>query len=152
MNSHSSGRNILLYLFIKWAEKLTVVIIDGYHYYQLHTKCYPIFLQVNSIDKITGEHQCGFQCNRSTIDQVFCDHQILEKKWEYEYIGTVHQEFIDFKTACDSVRRERLYNILTEISTFMKIVRLIKMCVNETCSKVCIDKNLSAFPIQNGLK
>jgi hypothetical protein len=105
------------------------------------------------IYKIIVNHQCGFQCNRSTIDQVFCDHQILEKKWEYEYIGTVHQEFIDFKTACDSVRRERLYNILTEISTFMKIVRLIKMCVNETCSKVCIDKKVSeVFPIQNGLK
>jgi len=27
------------------------------------------------------------------------------------------------------------------------------LCLNETCSEVCIDKNLSdAFPIQNGLK
>jgi len=35
----------------------------------------------------------------------------------------------------------------------MKLVRLIKMCLNETYSKVCIGKNLSdAFPIQNGLK
>jgi hypothetical protein len=35
----------------------------------------------------------------------------------------------------------------------MKLVGLIKMCANETCSKFCIDKNLSdAFPVQNGLK
>jgi hypothetical protein len=35
----------------------------------------------------------------------------------------------------------------------MKLVRLIKMCLNETHSKVCIGKYLSeTFPIQNGLK
>jgi hypothetical protein len=35
----------------------------------------------------------------------------------------------------------------------MKLVRLIKICLNETYSKVCIGKHLSdSFPIQNGLK
>jgi hypothetical protein len=35
----------------------------------------------------------------------------------------------------------------------MKLVRLIKMCLNETYSKVRIGKYLSGmFPIQNGLK
>jgi hypothetical protein len=35
----------------------------------------------------------------------------------------------------------------------MKLVRLIKMCLNETWSKVRIGKHLSdSFPIQNGLK
>jgi hypothetical protein len=35
----------------------------------------------------------------------------------------------------------------------MKLVWLIKMCLNETYSKVCIGKHLSdSFPIQNGLK
>ena len=33
-----------------------------------------------------------------------------EKKWEYN--EAVHQLFIDFKKAYDSVRREVLYNIL----------------------------------------
>jgi len=32
----------------------------------------------------------------------------------------------------------------------MKLVRLIKMCLNKTYSKVHVSKN--AFPIQNGLK
>ena len=39
-------------------------------------------------------------------DHIFCIHQILEKKWEYS--ETVHQLFIDFKEAYDSVRREVL--------------------------------------------
>jgi hypothetical protein len=35
----------------------------------------------------------------------------------------------------------------------MKLLTLIKICLNETYSKVCIGKNLSDnFPIQNGLK
>jgi hypothetical protein len=38
-----SGRSLLLYKFARRAMELTVVIIVGYHCYQLHTKCYPIF-------------------------------------------------------------------------------------------------------------
>jgi hypothetical protein len=39
-------------------------------------------------DEIIGDHQCGFQRNRSATDQIFYIRQILEKKWEYN--GTVH--------------------------------------------------------------
>jgi hypothetical protein len=102
-------------------------------------------------DEIIGDHQCGFRRNRSTTDQIFCIRQILEKKWEYS--EPVHQLFIDFKNASDSVRREVLYNILIEFGIPMKLVRLIKMFLNETYSKVCIGKHLSdSFPLQNGLK
>jgi hypothetical protein len=46
-----------------------------------------------------------------------------------------------------------LYNILIEYGVPMKLVRLIKMCLNETYSKVRIGKHLSdSFPFQNGLK
>jgi hypothetical protein len=55
----------------------------------------------------------------------------------------VHQIFIDFKKAYDSVRREVLYNTLTELGITMKSVRLIKKCLNEIYSKVDIGKNLS---------
>jgi hypothetical protein len=98
-----------------------------------------------------GDHQCGFYCNRSTTDQIFYIRQILERKWEYN--GMVHQLFIGFKKAYDSIKREVLYNILLEFDIPNKLVRLIKMCLNETYSKVCIGKLLSdKFPIQNGLK
>jgi hypothetical protein len=43
--------------------------------------------------------------------------------------------------------------ILIEFGVPMKLVRLIKMCLNETYSKVRTGKYLSdTFPIQNGLK
>jgi hypothetical protein len=37
----------------------------------------------------------------------------------------VHQLFLDFKKAYDLVRREVLYNILTEYGIPMKLIRLI---------------------------
>jgi len=100
---------------------------------------------------VIGDHQCGFQCNRSTTDHVFCIRQILEKKWECNEAR--HQLFIDFKKAYDSVRREILYNIPIEFGIPKKLVRLVKMCSTETYNRVWVGKNLSdRFPIRNGLK
>ena len=90
-------------------------------------------------EEVTGDHQCGFRCNRSTIDHIFCIRQIHEKKWEYN--EAVHQLFIDFKNAYDSVRREGLYNILIEFGIPKKLVTLIKMCLTETYSRVRVGKN-----------
>jgi hypothetical protein len=55
--------------------------------------------------------------------------------------------------ACVSVGREVLYNILLECGMPKKLVRLIKICLNETYSKVHVGKHLSdTLSIQNGLK
>jgi hypothetical protein len=103
------------------------------------------------VNEIIEDQQCGFRRNRSTVDQIFSIQRIQEKKWEYN--GLVHQLFIDFKKAYDSVKREVLYNILLQFGIPKKLVRLIKMCLNETYSKVRISKLLSdKFHIQNGLK
>jgi len=100
--------------------------------------------------EIIGDRQCGFRRNRSTTDHIFCIPQILETKWEYN--KAVHQFFMDFKVY-DSVRREVLYNILIEFGIPMKLVRLIRMCLTERCSRVRVGKHLSdRFPFRNGLK
>ena len=44
----------------------------------------------------------------------------------------MHHLFLDFKKAYDSVRREVLYNILTELGIPTKLVSLIKLCLSET--------------------
>ena len=65
----------------------------------------------------------------------------------------MHQLFIDFKTAYDSIRREIFYSIFIVFGIPMKLVRLIKMRLNETLGRVWVGKNLSdRFPIRNGLK
>jgi hypothetical protein len=62
------------------------------------------------VNEVTEDHECGFRRNRSTTNHIFYIRQILEKKWEYN--GTMHQLFVDFKKAYDSVKREVLYNVL----------------------------------------
>jgi hypothetical protein len=65
----------------------------------------------------------------------------------------VHPLFIHLKKAYDSVRREVLYNILIECGITMKLIRLIKLSLAETYSRVKVGKNLSdMFPIGDGLK
>ena len=92
-----------------------------------------------------------FRRNRPTADHILCIGQILEKKWEHN--KALHQLFMDFKKAYDSFRMEVLYNILIEFGIPMKLVRLIKMCLTETYSRLWVDKNLSdMFPIRKGLK
>jgi len=60
--------------------------------------------------------------------------------------GTACWSFIDFQKAYDSGEKY--------CRTFLlKLVRIFKMCLNETCSKVHIGKHVSdAFPVQNSLK
>jgi hypothetical protein len=70
-----------------------------------------------------------------------------------DYNERVHQLFVDFKKAYDSLRREVLYIIPIDFGVRKKPVRLIKMSLNETYSKVRKGTYLSDnFPIQNGLK
>jgi hypothetical protein len=92
----------------------------------------------------------GFDITDQLLIRLSAFARYWRKKWEYS--ETVHQLFLDFKKAYDSVR-ELLYSILIEFGILMKLVRLIEMCLNETYSKVRIGKHLSdSFPIQNGLK
>ena len=65
----------------------------------------------------------------------------------------MQQPFIYFKKAYDSVKRQVLYNILMEFGIPKKLIRLIKMFLTETYSRVRVGKNFSdMFPIRNGLK
>ena len=46
-----------------------------------------------------------------------------------------------------------MYNILLEFRIPIRLVRLIKMCLNKTCSRVWVGKRVAdIFPIRNGLK
>jgi hypothetical protein len=81
----------------------------------------------------------------------FLDSSDITEKWEYN--ETVYQLFVDFRKTYDSVRREILNNILIKFGITQKLIRLIKICLNETYRKVRTGKHLpDNFPIRNGLK
>jgi len=61
----------------------------------------------------------------------------------------LHQLFIDLKKAYYSV----LYNILIEFGITTKLSRLIQLCLNESRSRVRVNRHLcDKFPMKNGLK
>jgi hypothetical protein len=147
----------------QWNESITVPIheednktdCNNYQGISLLSTAYKILSNIllarltPYVNEVIVNHQRGFHC-RANTDQIFYIQQILEKKWEYN--GMVHQLFTDFKKAYDSVKREVLYNILLEYGIPEKLVRLIKMYLNETYSKVQIGKLLpDKFPIQDVL-
>lgn len=95
--------------------------------------------------KLLGITSEGFDVINQRL-MVFCICQILKNKLRYK--GTVHQLFIDFKKACDSVMRGVLSSNLTEFGIPMKLDWLSKMCLNETYTKHNTGKHFSdAFPI-----
>jgi hypothetical protein len=92
-------------------------------------------------DEIVGIIIVDFDETDQLLVTLFCILHMLEKKWEYN--ERVHQLFVKFKNAYDSVRWEVVYNILVEFGVPKKRVRLTKMCLNESYRKVVIDKYLS---------
>jgi hypothetical protein len=81
--------------------------------------------------KFLGIISVGFD----VTDQLLIRFSAFIRYWrKNESTMTVHQLFIDFKKAYDSVRRAVLYNILIEFGVTMKLVRLIKTYLYETYS------------------
>jgi len=74
--------------------------------------------------KLLGIMNVDFDATGQLLIIYFAFFKYLRKKWEYN--EALHQLFIDFKKAYDSVMREVLYNILIQFGIPMKLVRLTK--------------------------
>ena len=147
----NSGRSQSLNLFVRRLVKQVIVIIETL----LLSTTYKILPNIllsrlnPHAEEIIGDHQCRFWRNR--LINIFYNRQILKKKWEYN--EALHQLFLYFKKAYDSVRRDVLPNILFEFGIPMKMVRVIKICLNWIYCRFLVGKHLSdMFLIRNGLK
>jgi len=165
-NCHSSGRNLLLYLFKERVIKLTVIIVEGYHCYQLQNFIQHYFLKVDCVRTrnywgppsflsngyrrfFPGTKAAGTWSHTSTSLYAFMAWCLVKHRDNF----TLHELFIDIKKAHVLVRREVLYNTLIKIGIPVKLVGLINICSNESCSKVRVGKNASdAFHSQIGVK
>jgi hypothetical protein len=83
--------------------------------------------------KFLGIICVGFDITGQLLNIIFAFIKVQRKK-KWKYSGTMYQLFIDFNTAYDIFRRQTLYDILIEFGVLMKLVRLIKMCLNEVYS------------------
>jgi hypothetical protein len=82
----------------------------------------------------------GISVGFNITDQLSITFFTFMRQWikNWEYSETVRQLFMK---AYDSVMKEVLDNILIDFWVPMRLVRLIKMCLNEMCSKVHIGKH-----------
>jgi hypothetical protein len=76
--------------------------------------------------KLSGIISVGIDVTDQLLIRFSAFVRYWRQKWEYN--GTVHQLFIDFKKVGKGV----LYNILIAFGVPMKLVRLIEMFLNET--------------------
>lgn len=102
-------------------------------------------------EQVLGDYQSGFRRNRSTTDHIFTLRCILEKF--YEYNVPVHQLYVDFETAYDSIDRKYLYETLDELGIPRKLTRLVKMTLDLSSCKIKAQNELSKeFRVNRGLR
>jgi len=93
------------------------------------------------VDEILGYYQCGFRKGRSTTDQIFCLRMILGKACEYKV--DIHINCILIINKHITINRSELVEIMKEFGIPMKLVRLVRMTLTNTNSKVKIQGKLS---------
>ena len=85
---------------------------------------------MSQVEKAIGHNQCGHRRERSTVDQIFTVHQILEKCCEHG--KDTHHLFIDYEASYDSINRRNLYAAMEEMNIPRKLNALVKATMNNT--------------------
>jgi hypothetical protein len=98
-----------------------------------------------------GDYQTGFRPNRSTIDNIFMIRQIIEEC--YKYNVDIHNIFIDYMHAFDSITRNKILDSLTQNKIASKLIRLIKLTLESTTAKVKVNNAYTMeFRVKSGVK
>lgn len=85
-------------------------------------------------EEILGDYQNGFRPGRSTINGIHILEQIFQKTRNYN--KEVHVLFVDFKSAFDSINREKMMKELKTLNISQTLSKLFKMTIHETKAKV----------------
>jgi hypothetical protein len=93
----------------------------------------------------------GFRLNRSTIDNIFMVWQIFEKCYEYNI--ELHNIFLHYSQAFDSVNRNKIIECLIKYEVPKKLIKLIGLTLNNSTAKVKIcNQFTNEFRIVSGVK
>jgi hypothetical protein len=102
-------------------------------------------------EELLGDYRYGFWKNRSTTDHIFALRNIMEKCYKFNI--TLHQLFIDYKEAYDSVNKNKIFVTMKEFGIPTKVVNLTKMTLQDTKAKVKIQSDRSGeFTVDRGLR
>ena len=102
-------------------------------------------------DHIIGEYQAGFRTGKLTIDQIFTVKNLLEKAWEHNV--EIHQNFVDFQKAYDSIQKDKLYTIMAYFRILSKLIKLTQATMENSTYHVKIGTIMTdGFKVGTGLK
>ena len=118
--------------------------------YQIFTILINNKLSKTMEDKLE-ECRMGFRTNRSTIDNLFIVRQIIEKCHEFSI--ELHNVFIDYTQAFDTVFRDKIIKCLNNKGVPSKLMKLIAKTLQDTKARVKINQTYTEkFEIPTGVK
>ena len=99
----------------------------------------------------TSESQFGFRPKRGIVDAIFIARQIIQKAKKRGV--KIHINFVDFKSAFDTIWREALWKMLKAIGVNKKIVNIIERMYDKTiCSVVVEGYSTEWFEVMIGVR
>ena len=146
----------------EWLEAIIVPIFkkedrnkcSNYRGISLLNVSYKVYTKIINcrIAKISGhillEEQQGFRKGRSTIDDIFCLKQIMEKRIEFN--RETHLAFIDLEKASDRISRQKLWGILRNRGYPEHLIQTVKSLYEGT--KIMIKGNQMKEEINQGVR
>jgi len=105
----------------------------------------------NIVESKLEDCQVGFRLNRSTIDNLFIVRQIIEKCHEFNI--ELHNVFIGYTQAFDSVYRDKIIKCLNNYEIPSKPINLMAKTLQDTKDRVKVNQNYTEnFEILMGVK
>jgi len=105
----------------------------------------------DGVEKKLRQEQAAYRRGRGTTEKIFILRNILEQCAEWQ--TPLYIAFIDFKKGFDSVRRDKLWNILRHYGIPDNFVDIIKKLYDgSTCCFVENGRTSDWFPVETGVK
>jgi hypothetical protein len=115
-------------------------------------KIFAILLN-NRLSEIVQEKlsdvQMGFRPDRSTVDNIFIIRQVIEKC--HEHNNELHDVFIDYTQAFDSIDRNKVMKSLKYCDVPIKLISLIALTLADTKATMKVNNEYSSkFEVHKG--
>ncbi len=108
-------------------------------------------LSTHITPEVVPETQCGFRCNRSTADMIFCLQQLQEKCIEQD--RPLYMVFVDFSKAFDTVGRTGLWQLLRKYGCPEKFTTMIEALHTGMMANDSVGGEVAeSFGVTNGVK
>ncbi|KAJ4429519.1 hypothetical protein ANN_21688 [Periplaneta americana] len=101
-------------------------------------------------DPYQTEEQSGYRSGRSTVDNIFCLTQLIEKRTQISQ--ETHVVFVDLAKAYDTIPLIKLFQVLDESQINPSTIRVIKELYHNAQSRIKQGSDLSEnFKVNKGL-